>query len=177
MKKYTKHKTLLLCLILVSLLFTACKDKGNEEVKQPTATTTALEGTWVYSTNITTSQTMAATLVFSGANFSSATVVSNTAYPDPSDASIVGTETNTISMAGTFKINNNQILVTPTTASDITANTVDPSRVNSQTGNNALPTGYTIGQEASLGTFILNGNTLSLTSPGNSSALPFNKQQ
>lgn len=123
---------------------------------------------------------MAATLVFSGANFSSATVVTDTAYPnpsDPSDASIAGTETNTISMAGTFKINNNQILVTPTTASDITANTVDPSRVNSQTGNNALPTGYTIGQEASLGTFTLNGNTLSLTSPGNSSALPFNKQQ
>ncbi len=182
MKKYTTHKTLLLCLILVSLLFAACKDKGNEEVKQPTATTTALEGTWVH----TEAAIGTSTLTFTGANFSQVEAgqydYADPASPDPNNPTILGSIAVASNVSGTFKLNNNQILVTPTAANlslTITLTGNSPSPTQNYTGQEALSNGGSnlqMNQEGSLGTYTLNGNILSLTFTGDSQATSFNKQ-
>ncbi len=84
-------------------------------------------------------------------------------------------------MNGTFRLNNNQILVTPTAANLTTVVTLSADPTNPTTvpltGDNALGgLGLQLNHEDPLGTYTLNGNVLALTYTGDSSPTNFDKQ-
>lgn len=172
-------KKALFFLIIVCMLFVSCKDKGNESASDPAATT-PLEGSW-RNTATSTGATETTTLTFGGSNV--AMVIAGESATDPSDPSNPpeGTLTMAFNMTATFRLDNNQILITPKTAtlSMIIIPTADPSTpmpLANESGDNALSLlNMHLNQESSLGTYTLNGTTLSLTFTGDSSATPFNK--
>ncbi|MBP5329983.1 MAG: hypothetical protein J6Y75_08835 [Spirochaetaceae bacterium] len=171
MKKYTTHNTLLLCLFFVSLLFAACKDKGNEEVKQQD-NKTVVEGTWTISSSTTDSLT----LTFTGANF---TMHETEQGPITSPSEYTGTDNSTLDLSGTFRLDNNQIWIKPTAATlttvlTITADSGNPptytsfpaTETHQFTGTQA---GTMLNQEFSLGAYAVNGNTLRISDPSDAS--------
>ncbi|MBO7485240.1 MAG: hypothetical protein J6T84_04200 [Spirochaetaceae bacterium] len=176
MKKYTTPNILLLCLFFVSLLFAACKDKGNEEVKQPTATTTAVEGAWklgpVTDPNTGAIETMIITFI--GTNYSMASSEQNAIQT----SGITGTVTEVITITGTFRLNNNQILITPTaatlaTTTNVTADstgTYSPIPYTNTNSGTYSSSSLQMNQESPLGNYtIMNGTTLRISDPSDPS--------
>jgi len=165
MKKYTTPNTLLLCLFFVSLLFAACKDKGNEEVKQPTATTTPLEGTWKYA-DTTTNPSEVVIFVFAGSNVTFTMAMENSSTtPATSLMALVYT--------GTFRLDNanlylkfNAVSYTDTTNTTPITNPTDI--ITAMSPATSLP--YDANNtEFLFGTFVVNGSILTLTDSSNPS--------
>lgn len=180
MKKHTAHNTLIFCLIIASLLFASCKDKGNEEAKKDDKT--AVEGQWTTDfTDPSSGASITLTLTFTGTNFTfQENGQSNLTDDTTNPPTVLATISLTFNMTGTFRLDAGQLLLTPKTATETTVTTLatDPSNptTNTETGNDALTgSNWEINHETPMGAYVVNGNTLTIT-PAGQQAQTYTKQ-
>ena len=157
-------KLIISILIITSLLFVACKNGSNSSGGGGSGTTTPantpLQGTWVNSANNET-------LVFNGSTFSDSSIISTSPVMS-------------LAVAGTFRLDNNQILATPKTASIRTIHVVTADSGTTPTyqasdlphtddsGEVSVPLS-SLNQETTWGAYSLNGDTLRVSDPSDAS--------
>ena len=150
------------CLIaLLTLSLVACKGGSGSSGSNPATTTnqtaTPLQGTWFNSAD-------RETLVFNGSTFS--------------DTSIINTSpVKSITVAGTFRLDNGNIKITPTSFAGVNGTTTYNTKADVETnllGGTPIP--YTAGTEENLGAYAISGTTLTITRPGSSTPFTYTKQ-
>lgn len=143
-------KLIILSLIITSLFVISCKNGSDSSSSSSTTTTnTPLQGTWV-------NTSIGQTYVFNG----SAVAITQTGLPNPSDPSLSNVS---MTIAGTFRLDNGNIYVTP--ASRVVAVAGTPM---SQAEQDNYLTGnpLTLNTERLWGAYAVNGNTLTITMTG-----------
>ena len=153
-------KIIILSLIITSLFVISCKNGSDSSSSSSTTTTTTntpLQGTWFNSADNET-------LVFNGSTFSDTSVLSTSPVKS-------------ITVAGTFRLDNGNIKITPTSFAGVNGTTTYNTKADVETnllGGATIP--YTAGTEENLGAYAINGTTLTLTKPGSSTPLTYTKQ-
>ena len=178
-------KNALFFLIIVCMLYVCCKDKGKESASNPAATT-PLEGSWLMP--VSGSATGSVRLTFGGSNWA----MEENVEIALSSSGYAGTIAEALTITGTFRLDNNQIFVTPKHATEttVTTTTSDPTDPNITTSTPSVDTEnktdaaalssspYQLNQETNMGTYAINGNQLTITSTssGSTSTNTFTKQ-
>lgn len=148
-------KLIILSLIITSLFIISCKGSGGSDSSSSggsgttTPAATPLQGTWV-------NTSIGQTYVFNG----SAVAITQTGLPNPSDPSLSNVS---MTIAGTFRLDNGNIYVTPTSIVVAVAGTPmsQAEQDNYLTGNP-----LTLNTERLWGAYAVNGNTLTITMTG-----------
>ena len=152
-------KLIILSLIITSLFIISCKNGSDSSSSSSTTTTTTntpLQGTWKNGDD--------ETIVFNGSTFSDTSILSTSPVMS-------------ISIAGTFRLDNGNIKITPTGYTGINGTTTYTTKADIEANmlsGSTLP--YNVGTEADLGAYSISGTTLTLTRPGSSTPLTYTKQ-
>ena len=167
------------CLIaLLTISLVACKNGsdssgGGSGTTTPATNATPLQGTWIHQEQEVAGVSGSETFVFNGSNCSLATVVI--------DASSSPSVTTTMTLTGTFRLDNGNLYLTIQNATYV-SNTTTPINCTTFEEVQALieaaggSLGFSKGTEFLYGAYAVNGNTLTLTDTNTSSTISFTKQ-